>query len=69
VLFFYRAVGENPERVLHLRGLNPSGNYTLTDRDRGALGTRTGADIMTNGVQLSLAELSAGILHLHQQNS
>jgi hypothetical protein len=53
---------------LHLRGLNPSGHYTLTDRDRGALGTRTGADIMTNGVQLSLAELSAGILHLHQQN-
>ena len=68
VLFFYRAVGENPERLLHLRGLNPSGSYTLTDRDRGALGTRTGADIMTNGVQLSLAELSAGILHLHQQN-
>lgn len=67
VVFFYRALGENPERVLHVRGLAASGSYTITDRDRGSLGTQSGATLMRDGVQVHLAENSAGIIHLIQK--
>ncbi|MFM2310134.1 MAG: hypothetical protein RLY87_2256 [Chloroflexota bacterium] len=66
VVFYYRAQGESPERVLYIRGLNPSGNYTLTDRDRGTLGSHSGATLMRDGVPVRLEENSAGIIHLIQ---
>jgi hypothetical protein len=66
VVFYYRAQGENHERVLYPRGLNPSGRYTVTDRDRGTLGSHSGAALMRDGVPVRLEENSAGIIHLIQ---
>lgn len=56
VIMAFRLGGEIDERVIPIHGLNPNSTYRITYEDRPDTASITGADLMANGLMLSLPE-------------
>ena len=54
VILVFRLGGELDERVIPVHGLNPASTYRISFEDRPDGGERTGAEIMANGIPLTL---------------
>ena len=54
VILVFRLGGERDERVIPMHGLNPASTYRISFEDRPASAERTGAEIMANGIALTL---------------
>jgi hypothetical protein len=54
VIFIFRLGGDQDERIIPLHGLNPNSTYRITYEDRPDVSHATGADLMANGLPISL---------------
>jgi hypothetical protein len=63
-VMIYRALGGAEERTIRLRGLRPGASYAVRHVDGGQVSVRSAESLHSDGVTLSLAELSSEILKL-----
>jgi hypothetical protein len=54
VILAFRLGGDLDERVIPVHGIKPESTYVITYEDRPEIEQRTGAEIMANGIRLSL---------------
>jgi len=53
---FRRTKNEDAKKTFSLRGLDAAANYEIFDLDRGVLGTKSGSDLMQQGLRVEIGE-------------
>ncbi|MFA5206794.1 MAG: GH36 C-terminal domain-containing protein [Lentisphaeria bacterium] len=62
VLAYRREQAPYPSAVLKLQGLDPAGRYAVRDLDSGKTWRRSGAALMTDGLEIRLGHAPACII-------